>query len=163
MKPSTNHDSGRQPQKPRKCGYSREIAERMFAEMAKGRSVMEICRSEPWAPPESTFRSWVLALPKELAGNEKEREWLAAEYARAMELRCDRLAEEALAVAHGATPETVQVARLDFDAKRWFLGKVQPKKYGDRVGLEHSGADGGPLKVQVELIGGPEVDQSGTK
>jgi hypothetical protein len=32
--------------------------------------------------------------------------------------------------------------RLDFDAERWFLGKMAPKKFGDATTVKHADADG---------------------
>lgn len=33
----------------------------------------------------------------------------------------------------------VQRSRLRIDARKWMLGKMQPKKYGDKLELEHAG------------------------
>ncbi len=37
------------------------------------------------------------------------------------------------------TKDMVDRARLQIDARKWLAGKMAPKKYGDRVGVEHSG------------------------
>ena len=44
-------------------------------------------------------------------------------------------------------------ARVALDAYKWAAGKKQPKKYGDKVQTEHSGA------VKVETITGFEVSE----
>lgn len=38
------------------------------------------------------------------------------------------------------TPQSVQMARLKHDAFKWQASKENPKKYGDRVDLNHSGS-----------------------
>jgi hypothetical protein len=35
--------------------------------------------------------------------------------------------------------EAIARARLRFDARRWLMSKLAPKKYGDKVELEHTG------------------------
>jgi hypothetical protein len=68
---------------------------------------------------------------------------------RARELGADVIAETAVAEAIAPMgPEDVQRARLAFDARRWFVGKLAPKKYGDRVHQEVSGPGGGPVETR---------------
>ena len=64
-------------------------------------------------------------------------------YASARAMQADRLAEEILSIADKATPESVNKARLQFDARRWLAGKLAPKVYGDRqtVDINHSAPD----------------------
>jgi hypothetical protein len=46
----------------------------------------------------------------------------------------------------------VQAARLQTDSRRWFLSKLMPKRYGDKVTQEITGEDGGALISRIELI-----------
>ena len=41
--------------------------------------------------------------------------------------------------------------RLAFEAAKWALGKLAPKKYGDKIQNEVTGADGAPLPVMIYL------------
>ena len=34
---------------------------------------------------------------------------------------------------------TVQMRRLQIETRRWILSKLLPRKYGDRMGLDHQG------------------------
>jgi hypothetical protein len=43
----------------------------------------------------------------------------------------------------------VQAARRAFDARRWFAGKVAPKRWGDRVLNEHYRPGGSPVQLQA--------------
>jgi hypothetical protein len=62
--------------------------------------------------------------------------WLVADtefcrmYARARELGADVIAETAVAEAVAPMrPEDVQHARLAFDAQKWWVAKLAPRKY----------------------------------
>lgn len=43
--------------------------------------------------------------------------------------------------------EHVARSRLRFDARRWYLSKLAPKRYGDRLTQEITGPDGGPIVI----------------
>ncbi len=72
----------------------------------------------------------------------------AAQYARAREVGLDHFAEQTLAEAANVDPERVQSARLTWDARRWHLSKMLPKRYGDRLQQEVSGPGGGPVETR---------------
>ena len=40
----------------------------------------------------------------------------------------------------------------DMQTARWFLSRRRPEKWGDRLALEHTGKDGGPIQVDVAAI-----------
>lgn len=77
-----------------------------------------------------TFYKWL--------DNDKE---MAKQYARACEIRADNIFEEILTIADHTdedhTPFTggnvVQRDRVRIDARKWYLSKVNPKKYGDKI------------------------------
>lgn len=64
-------------------------------------------------------------------------------YARARARQADTIAEEALQSAITAVDPAT--GRLAFDARRWFAGKVAPKKWGERntvdLNLHHDPAN----------------------
>jgi predicted transcriptional regulator len=79
-----------------------------------------------------------------------EDEAFAKRYARAMDLRTDRMAEEILDIADDgsndwvereqdgrtvtvADHEHIQRSKLRVDARKWLMAKMLPKKYGDRT------------------------------
>lgn len=61
---------------------------------------------------------------------------LAAQYARAQEIRADLLADEVIDISDN-DPDA-QRARNRIDARKWSSGKLAPKKYGDRIDLNVS-------------------------
>lgn len=90
-------------------------------------------------PDYSTFLAWVEA-----------DEDLAKHYARAMELRAEKLFDEIIEIADSSNAdldvsddgklvvigEAVTRSRLRVDARKWALAKMQPKKYGDKIEVD---------------------------
>ena len=64
----------------------------------------------------------------------------ATQYTRARDIGMDRLADEVLEIADSATKDTYGESRLQVDARRWYVSKLAPKRYGDRLDLQHSGS-----------------------
>jgi hypothetical protein len=63
-------------------------------------------------------------------------------YARACDDRADKMADEILEIAdNGSNKDNiiVQRDRLRIDSRKWLLSKLHPKKYGDKLDVEHSG------------------------
>ena len=77
-------------------------------------------------------------------------------YTRARGAQADKLFKESLEIADKATPETVSVARLQVDTRKWAAARLAPKKYGDNVGVERGG--GAALPSIVIQIGSVERD-----
>ena len=124
--------------------------------MAEGESLRSICKDlkDFGCPAASTFCARVL--------DDKD---FAERYARARQLQCeawaDKIYEEATKSRIGektkVTPEggvqvttgdAVDRSRLAVDALKWTLGKLHPKKYGEHIHNEITGADGSPLAFQ---------------
>ena len=66
-------------------------------------------------------------------------DWLSAEeyaprYARAKEMRSNRIFEEIIEISDTLDPDRDTAAqRLQIDARKWAISKMHPKKYGDRL------------------------------
>ena len=68
----------------------------------------------------------------------------------------DRLAEMAIDEATSVhLAENVPAARLALDARRWYVSKIAPRRYGEKLEVksqhELSGPNGGPIQHQVLL------------
>ena len=115
--------------------YSRALADAICKRLAEGESLRAISREEgmPRAP---TFVLWV---SKDKA--------LAEQYAQARDSANDLMAEEILEIADIGTGDARR-DRLRFDARRWYLSKLAPKRYGDRLMTEVSGPNGGPIQTE---------------
>jgi len=129
--------------------YTPELAARICAEMARGRSLRSVC-SDEGMPAESTVRLWAT----------EDRDGFAAHYARAREAQMDALGEDILEIADDTRgdfkknadgvevvdSEAIQRSKLRVDARKWLMSKIAPKRYGDKLDLEHSG------QVQISRI-----------
>lgn len=111
--------------------YTTELAEQICKELAEGKSLRSICKAKGM-PTEATVRLWAA----------DDREGFYSQYTRARDIGLDCVADEVFEIADEG--EDPQRDRLRFDARRWYLSKLAPKRYGDRVTTEHTGANGGP-------------------
>lgn len=108
--------------------------------IAQGESLRAICATEGM-PPASTVCLWLT-----------ENAAFAEQYTRAREAQADTLADQIVALADsamGKASEEVQAARLAVDARKWVASKLKPKRYGDKVDVEHSGS----VTVEVRKCG----------
>lgn len=85
-----------------------------------------------------------------LADNEKFRE----QYARSRSNGHDRIALEALKIADDTT-EDPQSRRVRVDTRKWFLSKLAPKKYGDKIEVEQTGEQ----RVRIIIGGNPSAHE----
>jgi hypothetical protein len=150
--------------KPAVPQYDREkAAAAVLEELAAGASLIAVCKREGF-PSFSTFMRW---LAEEGAAGDSLRD----QYARAREAQAEVMAEEILAIAdeectmvkadkHGSMDDdgegntevvfdstAVQRNKLRVDTRKWLLSKMAPKKYGDKLVNEHTGANGGAIQV----------------
>ena len=72
--------------------------------------------------------------------------------AGAREAQQDAIIESLIDMADKATPETVNVVKLQIWARQWVAAKLAPKKYGDKQAIELTGRDGGPIQTAVATI-----------
>lgn len=130
-----------------KTTFSQKTADLICERIANGESVRTICKDNGM-PAQSTIFKW-------LADNAA----FSEQYARAREAQADHIFEEMFEIADDATNdwmerkskdgetspgfelngEHIQRSRLRIDARKWMLGKMAPKKYGDKTDLVHSG------------------------
>mgnify|MGYP000867958778 CR=1 FL=1 len=115
--------------------YSPEVADAICERLAVGESLRHICAQDGMPRMASVFR-W-------LAANEAFRE----QYARAREEQAESYADEITQIADEEIDP--QRARVRIDARKWVASKLKPKKYGDKVTTELTGADGKPLQIEA--------------
>jgi hypothetical protein len=115
--------------------FSDEVAAEILECLSEGLSLSTICSDER-LPHRSTIFRWLAARPD-----------FPRSYQLAKEMGCELIAETALEEALTATPQTAQLERLRWDARRWHISKLQPRKFGDRTQTEISGPGGAPLQI----------------
>lgn len=142
--------------------YSQEQADLICSRIAEGESLRSVCRDDGM-PSVGAFLKWV-----------SKDDALREQYARARALCLDAMAEDIIDIAD--TPEIgqktvskatgleitegdmVEHRRLRIEARKWLMGKLAPKKYGDKMEL------GGSLEVnnKIERITRRIVKADGT-
>lgn len=122
----------------------KEACEQILRRICEGESVRSILdyANRELLPAYVTFLDWV--------ANDDE---LAKQYARALEIRSDKIFDEIIDIADESNAdlsvsedgkisvngEAVSRSRLRVDARKWALSKMQPKKYGDKLDVTTDG------------------------
>src|SRR5262249_45344427 len=70
-------------------------------------------------------------------------------YTRAREAQADKYFQEIIEIADAATPETVNVARLRVDSRKFTVARLAPKKYGDHISHD---VKGGGINFQPQIL-----------
>lgn len=138
----------------RPSDFTQEIADKICELLADGQSLREICLSDEMPARSSVFK-WL-----------SEVKSFSDQYARAREEQAETLADEIVSIADDGTndyatrtsvdgstaqqvnSEHIQRSRLRVEARKWVASKLKPKKYGDKIIAEHSGPDGGPVRME---------------
>ena len=144
--------------------FTQEKADEICRRIANGESLRSVCR-DPKMPSPETARKWL-----------RDRKEFLAQYALAREEQADAIFEEMFEIADdgtndwmerkrqdGSTEEVlnnehVQRSKLRIDTRKWALARMSPRKYGDRLNLEHEGG----VNVIV-TTGVPERDTDGSE
>lgn len=131
----------------RTTDYTPEIAEKICKGISSGMSLRKVCASDEMPAP-STVCGWVL---DDVNG-------FSEQYAKARRLQAELLADEIFDISDDSTndymirqsksgedyetvnPEVIGRSRLRVDSRKWYLAKVLPKIYGDKVVTEHTGS-----------------------
>ena len=138
--------------------YSDEEIEKVFEEILEyiedGKSLRSILKASDM-PSSRTFFKWI--------DDDKEK---VKRYSRAMEIRAESIFEDILEIADDGTNDFMTItkgdveynvedrevtnrSRLRVDARKFFLSKVLPKKYGDKLDLT---SDGDALQAPKKII-----------
>jgi hypothetical protein len=124
-----------------------QILNDIFNQIEEGKSLRKVL-SEPNTITRKTFFEWI-----DLDKNKIN------QYARACEIRAEKIFDEMLDIADDGTndfmskmiaedveiqtlnSEHIQRSKLRIDTRKWTLSKMNPKKYGDKLETknEHSG------------------------
>ena len=105
-----------------RMAYSTALAERICAEIAKGKALVTICDTEPWAPGASAAFAWLVKHPE-----------FAEMYAHARDVQQEFFSAQVISIAD--TEKDPAIARNRMDARKWYASKVAPKKWGDKVDI----------------------------
>lgn len=115
--------------------YSQELVGTICGRLAEGETLRAICR-DPAMPVLSTVMRWL---------NEPDKQSFKDQYAEARIAQAGHLFDELKEIADDASGD-VNRDRLRVDTRKWYLSKLAPKVYGDRLDLTSGGEK---LTVQV--------------
>lgn len=142
----------------RQSTFTQEKADALCEMLADtDKSLRTICEELGLKP--STVVNWAL-----------NNEVFSKQYADARAIKLDMMAEEIHEIADttqlGVKTKTnekgevettesdmIEHRRLRIDARKWYLSKLAPKRYGEKIQAEHTGADGGPLQMLLGQLG----------
>lgn len=142
----------------RPSDYGEAVAFVLCERLSQGESLRKICEDDEM-PGKSTVMRW-------LSAHKEFRD----QYARAREIQAETMAEDILQIADDGTNDTytdtegnertnqdvIARSRLRVDTRKWLMSKMAPKKYGDKITQEVTGADGAPLVPIINITGRPE-------
>lgn len=152
--PKTKAAKPKKEKKPhgRPTAYTAELAAEILERLSTGESLRAICKGEHM-PDERTVRRWVVDNVGEFS----------PQYMRARDIALDMMADDILEIADtqeiGLTitekptgtesrkGDMIEHRRLRIDTRKWYLSKLAPKRYGDKVEL--SGPNGGAIPVKI--------------
>lgn len=135
-----------------------EVRAEILDRIADGETIRQMCRDEHMPAASTVY----LALANDKAFSDQ--------YVREKEAQLERMADEILEISDdgrndwverenkdGSTYEAVDHdhisrSKLRVDTRKWLMSKLAPKKYGDKVTQEHTGADGGPVVHRIERV-----------
>lgn len=125
-----------------------EVEERLIEGISEGIPLQPLCREEGM-PAWRTVYDWMESDPA-----------FAARIARAREVGADAIASESLDIVD-EEPQRGPDGKIDSgwvahqklraEHRLKLLAKWSPKKYGDRVENVHTGADGGPIDLNLKV------------
>jgi len=135
--------------------------------ISKGKSLRSII--------DNSDRNVIPSMPTFMEWLEEDTE-MANQYARGMAVRQELLFEEILEIADKQGEDVtedeegnqtinhniVQRNRLQIDARKWMLGKMNPKKYGDKTDITTNGKEiqNVPTTMQIEIVKPLTEDES---
>jgi hypothetical protein len=149
------------PKTGRPSTYTTEIADEICSRLSQGEPLRAICRDEGM-PAWRTVYGWMAASDD-----------LSTRIAHAREIGEESLAQECLDIADNAANDWmekhdkdgaavgwqlngdhVQRSKLRIETRLKLLAKWNPKKWGEKVDLNHGGQKENPLVALVQQIGG---------
>lgn len=123
----------------RPSDYTSELADRICEQLSLGKSLRTICAAEEM-PSIQTIFNWMRRHPEFLE-----------QYTRAKEESADALTDEMVDIADDKAGDP-QRDRLRVETRKWIAAKLKPKRYGDKVDVEH-GISGGLAELLSAIDG----------
>ena len=151
--------------KHRPTTYTQRKADIICERIALGESLIRICATTPELPTKMTVLRWL---------QHPDREDFRSQYTRARQDQADTFIDQCTDIADEVDRDTIIKvnkdgseskqpdhewigrSRLRVETRLKLSEKLYPKKYKPVEGREHTGADGGPIMIDITR-GGVEV------
>lgn len=108
--------------------YTKKLGLRICELISRGIGVKKLCKRKDMPSPATIF-NWLL--------DEDKKEFLD-QYKTASDIRAELMFEELLEIADKKDRDVMR-SRLRVDTRKWYLSKVLPKKFGDKIDLTTGG------------------------
>ncbi len=125
--------------------YTKELDLEICARLAMGESLRRICL-ESMMPDASTVHAWVI----------EDKEGFSKHYARARDIQAEQMFDEILDIADDGSNDYMTItkgdvtynvedrevtnrSRLRVDSRKWYLSKVLPKKFSEKLDVTSDG------------------------
>lgn len=151
--------------------FTTKLGTNICKRIAEGESLRSVCRDKKM-PNRSTVHDWLLqAEVLEIIEKKPELKEFSNQYEKSINLRTENMFDEIEDIAdnteqgvekrtdaEGKVIETKEGdmlghRRLRIDARKWYLSKVMPKKFGDRSVLTTEDDEGKTQPLMVQIIG----------
>lgn len=110
--------------------YTKQIGRKICERVANGESLLKISKDESM-PSRRSIHSWLL--------DEDKKDFLR-NYETAVNIRTENMFDSLEDIADlPDDTESPMRSRLRVDTRKWYLSKVMPKKYGDKLDLTTDG------------------------
>lgn len=118
--------------------FTQELADKICEQIILGKSLKSICEATDMPNASSVFK-WI-----------GENDEFSKKYAYACQERSEAMLEEILDISdegidvikQGAEKKSgalAQIVRLKVDTRKWYMSKMKPKKYGDKLDVTSGG------------------------
>lgn len=140
---------------PQQSTFTQEVADTICNRLLEGESLTHIC-TDSTLPNKPCILKWLRDFPE-----------FATQYAHAREMQMELMATEIIDISEEEPMMTItfgengskecidnagiQRNRLRVDTRKWLMSKLAPKKYGEKVQQEVTGANGGPLQLITDI------------
>lgn len=138
--------------------YNQGALDEICERLSQGEPLAAICRDEGM-PADRTVRDWIEQKPEVSAAIARAREtgeeWLLAECLQIADTPVDGVIEKMepdkatgeLVVVERRKEDMLAHRKLQIETRLKLLAKWNPRKWGEKQQLEHSGPDGGAIAV----------------
>lgn len=118
--------------------YTEEMANRICDKLTEGVSLRKMCMEDGF-PVASTVYVWLDRFPE-----------FAERYARAREAATEDMLEDILQIADDDKIDPND-KRVRIDTRKWVMGRLKPKKYGDKQTVDVGNKDGDAFKIDSNV------------